>query len=233
MKTNLWILSVLLLCFCVSAWGGCRNVNFENPNWCRACPTCSERGVRYYVVDYYDSGNCQNKCGSGSSAIVDEPCYYGGEWYTGMFLRGTQCRNNMTGLPCGDGYGSQFEQFYGYNLACSTQADVDSVVITQKCTTGTVSDSTIGGDTQWFCRNGTGLIIGFWDFSANTHSSSIKYYIHTSTGYEELDEGTYNHLAAQVCADVGLMRGVLNGKYVYWYSNEPEPTGVVNRVRIK
>ena len=120
-----------------------------------------------------------------------------------------------------------------YTVSCDTQAEADSVAITQKCTTGTMVKDTVGATIFDACKNGEGLLIAFNNPITGVHSSSIGYYIVTDDSADLLDEATYNHLAALACTEVSLYRGVLNGKYVYWYSTDPEPAGVVNVVRIK
>lgn len=116
---------------------------------------------------------------------------------------------------------------------CDTQADADSVAIVQKCTSGTMIKDTVGATIFDACRDGEGLLIAFNNPITGVHNSSIGYYIVTDDSADLLDEATYNHLAALACTEVSLYRGVLNGKYVYWYSTDPEPAGVVNVVRIK
>lgn len=107
------------------------------------------------------------------------------------------------------------------------------MAISQKCTTGVMAKDTANGNVFDVCKNGDGLIIAFNNPITGAHNSSIGYYIVTDESADTLDEATYNHLAALACTEVSLYRGVLNGKYVYWYSTDPEPAGVVNVVRIK
>lgn len=224
MKRLLLIIG-LILCLCSTIWGVCDSGSWRlaynvNRLTYRCGPGSTCHHAYAYIGDYF--ARCPLTWQSGA--------YY----YTNFNISASFA--NMCGgstVPTCNWEGTTYSVNCMYDIRCSTSSEADSVQIERQCTSGTMNDSTIGGDTQWFCKNGTGLLFGFWDFSTNTHNSNIKYYINTPTGYEEIDEGTYNHLAAQVCTDVGLMRGVLNGKYVYWYSNEPEPTGVVNIVRIK
>lgn len=118
-------------------------------------------------------------------------------------------------------------------IICTTQDEADSVAISQKCTTGVMAKDTVNGNIFDVCKNGEGLLISFNNPITGMHNSSIGYYIVTDDSADLLDEATYNHLAALACTEVSLYRGVLNGKYVYWYSTDPEPAGVVNVVRIK
>jgi hypothetical protein len=92
---------------------------------------------------------------------------------------------------------------------------------------------TVGSTIFDACKAVPGLLIAFNDPITGVHNSSIGYYIVAANSADSLDEATYNHLASIACTEVSLYRGVLNGKYVYWYSTDPEPSGVVNVVRIK
>lgn len=210
---NMILLLGLLLCLCVSSWGACVSLEYgtEAP-WGGTIYRCGCPGTT-------DVGKCPQR------PVLNGKVYF--DVRAELVMR---CDSRCSGQCGGERCDWQSCYYWAY---CDTQGEVDSVQIAQECTSGTVVDSTISGNKQYFCQNGDGLLFGFWNFSTNVHSSSIKYYIHTSTGYEEIDEGTYNHLAAQACTEVSLYRGVLNGKYVYWYSTDPEPAGVVNVVRIK
>ena len=222
MKLKLWALPILLLCLCVSSWCSCTTESSTNycsysscsimvlSGWCPlgdhtlATLSCGGKNIPLTVSS---SGNCKNGFWSGTGSL-------------------SHCQL--------DAFGRYRSITYDYTMTyCTTQAEADSVEIAQKCTTGTMVKDTVGATIFDACKKGEGLLIAFNNPITGSHSSSIGYYIVTDDSADTLDEATYNHLASLASTEVSLYRGVLNGKYVYWYSTDPEPAGVINAVRIK
>ena len=212
---NMILLLGLLLFLCVSSWGACTTSNCSW--WQNNSSSC---GSSLGSVNALDGCNCdsyatQSHNGTPNSQVL-------------------RPRTNWIGSKYCFGHCSFWNnQSSDLIYKCDTRAEADSVMIAQKCTTGTMVKDTVGATIFDACKNGEGLLFAFNNPITGVRNSSIGYYIVTDNSADSLDEATYNHLAAQACTEVALYRGVLNGKYVYWYSTDPEPAGVVNVVRIK
>lgn len=204
---NMIVFLGLLLCLCVSSWGACTSQTLTSNGYCATCNSglanCGGCSPPSSCGDF--STYCS--CSSGKFCSCGDLTYY--------------CVSNYRWFA------------NKVRITCDTQAEADSAAIAQKCTSGTMAKDTANGTIFDVCKNGEGLLISFNNPITGVRNSSIGYYIVTDGSADSLDEATYSHLAALACTEVSLYRGVLNGKYVYWYSTDPEPAGVVNVVRIK
>lgn len=213
MKNMIFILCFLAVACVSTAWGACTSSGGYTSYNCR-----NGKDNVTWTTDWC-SGTISGTCVWGTN-----PTVMGSYTLTGTGSKYCVALSTYNNLCC---TGTSSVTF------CDTQAEADSVQISQKCTTGTMAKDTANGNVFDVCKNGEWLLITFNNPITGVRNSSIGYYIVTDNSADSLDEATYNHLAAQACTEVALYRGVLNGKYVYWYSTDPEPVGVVNVVRIK
>lgn len=116
----LQLLVAAVCAFCSFGWGACVSVQWTTPMYCD-----NWNGTNYYVIETYSGSDCNsNRVCSSTAQTPPHVCVDGSLYYTNLFKRGTQCRNNVS-TSCGSG--SRFEQFFGYSIRCNTQAEADSV----------------------------------------------------------------------------------------------------------
>lgn len=226
---------IIILLVMVSAWSRC---DYYEGNYrpsggggvCYVSGTKNCGGSMYWTINMSD-GCCNVDCASVGpiyfQSYYSRPAgYYFGSGTVSAYIceqlsNPNYCISNDVGISC------------SLNYYCTTEAEADSSMIDMKCLSGTMVKDTVNGTVFSECKNADGFVIARNNPITGERLPGISYMIVSDTSYSIVDEVTYNHLAGQACVDVGLYRGVLNGKYVYWYSNEEAPAGVQNAVRVK